>query len=134
MSKRNKVFHMSVAEVFPIIFCAVMCIILLWNTLGKSIIKVTNPQTYTVTVQSKEVKTEYQRSKYLVFTVDSKTGESRVFEVTDSLWKGRFDSADVYNMILPEHTYTVKTGGYRIPLFSWYQNIYEVTEIEEKES
>lgn len=98
-------------------------------TLGMSIIKVSNEQTYTVTVQSKEVKNGGDSGKYLVFTVDAETGESRVFEVTDSLWKGRFDSADVYNMIIPNHTYRFTTGGYRVPLFSWYQNIYEVVEV-----
>ena len=101
----------------------------LFSTLGISIIKVSNEQTYTVTVQSKEVKNGGDSGKYLVFTVDAETGESRVFEVTDSLWKGRFDSADVYNMIIPNHTYRVTTGGYRVPLFSWYQNIYEVVEV-----
>ena len=68
-------------------------------------------------------------SKYLVFTVDNVSGESRVFEVTDSLWKGRYDSADVYNMIIPNHTYRFTTGGYRVPLFSLYPNIYEVVEV-----
>lgn len=102
----------------------------LFTTLGMSIIKVSNEQTYTVTVQSKEVKNGGDNGKYLVFTVDAETGESRVFEVTDSLWKGRFDSADVYNMIIPNHTYRITTGGYRVPLFSWYQNIYEVVEVD----
>lgn len=102
----------------------------LFTTLGMSIIKVSNEQTYTVTIQSKEVKNGGDNGKYLVFTVDAETGESRVFEVTDSLWKGRFDSADVYNMIIPNHTYRITTGGYRVPLFSWYQNIYEVVEVD----
>ena len=101
----------------------------LFSTLGYSILKVSNEQTYTVTVQSKEVKNSGNSSKYLVFTVDNVSGESRVFEVTDSLWKGRYDSADVYNMIIPNHTYRFTTGGYRVPLFSWYPNIYEVVEV-----
>lgn len=101
----------------------------LFTTLGYSILKVSNEQTYTVTVQSKEVKNSGNSSRYLVFTVDNVSGESRVFEVTDSLWKGRYDSADVYNMIIPNHTYRFTTGGYRVPLFSWYPNIYEVVEV-----
>lgn len=101
----------------------------LFSTLGYSILKVSNEQTYTVTVQSKEVKNSGNSSRYLVFTVDNVSGESRVFEVTDSLWKGRYDSADVYNMIIPNHTYRFTTGGYRVPLFSWYPNIYEVVEV-----
>lgn len=115
-------------KALPIMFILGIILVLL----AISIIKVSNEQTYEVTVQSKEVKNESNGDgKYLVFTIDNTTGESRVFEVTDSLWKWRFDSSDVYNTIIPEHTYKFTTGGYRVPLFSWYQNIYEVTEIEE---
>lgn len=122
----------TIYDIWPFTFMIAVILVLLWCTLGMSIVKVSNEQKYTVTVQSKEVKNDARSSKYLVFTVDTETGESRVFEVTDSLWKGRFNSADVYNMILPEHTYTFTTGGYRVPFLSWYQNIYEVTEIEKE--
>lgn len=126
MSKFNCVDKESVLLFGGAILVIFLCLFL---TIGKSIIKVSNPQTYTVTVQSKETKNSKDDSKYLVFTIDTETGESRVFEVTDSLWKGRFNSADVYNIITPGHTYEFTTGGYRVPLFSWYQNIYEVNEV-----
>lgn len=117
----------------PTIFAIIVILILIWVVLGESILKVSNPQTYTVTVQSKEVKNSSKDSgKYLVFTADAKTGESRVFEVTDSLWKGRFNSADVYNMIQINHTYKFETGGYRVPLLSYYPNIYKYTDITEE--
>ena len=122
----------TIYDLWPFTFIIAVILVLLWFTLGMSIVKVSNEQTYTVTVQSKEVKNDARSSKYLVFTTDTETGESRVFEVTDSLWKGRFNSADVYNMILPEHIYTFTTGGYRVPFLSWYQNIYEVIEIEKE--
>ena len=103
----------------PTIFAIIVILILIWVVLGESILKVSNPQTYTVTVQSKEVKNSSKDSgKYLVFTADAKTGESRVFEVTDSLWKGRFNSADVYNMIQINHTYKFETGGYNEKVIS----------------
>ena len=117
----------------PTIFAIIVILILIWVVLGESILKVSNPQTYTVTVQSKEVKNSSKDSgKYLVFTADAKTGESRVFEVTDSLWKGRFNSADVYNMIQINHTYKFETGGYRVSLLSYYPNIYKYTDITEE--
>ena len=115
------------------IFAILIILIVIWLVLGESILKVINPQTYIVTVQSKEVKnTSKDSGKYLVFTVDAETGESRVFEVTDSLWKGRFNSADVYNMIQINHTYKFETGGCRIPLLSYYPNIYKYTDITEE--
>lgn len=129
MSKFNRVDKESVLLFGGAILIILLCLFL---TIGKSIIKVSNPQTYTVTVQSKETKNSKDDSKYLVFTIDTETGESRVFEVTDSLWKGRFNSADVYNIITPGHTYEFTTGGYRVPLFSWYQNIYEVNEVTDE--
>ena len=115
------------------IFAILVVLLVIWLVLGESILKVINPQTYIVTVQSKEVKnTSDDSGKYLVFTVDAETGESRVFEVTDSLWKGRFNSADVYNMIQINHTYKFETGGYRVPLLSYYPNIYKYTDITEE--
>jgi hypothetical protein len=65
-----------------------------------------------------------------VFCLDPITGESHVFEVTDSLFKWRFDSADTYNTIREGETYEFTTGGYRIPFFSMYPNIYEVKKID----
>ena len=130
MSRLNRVDKETVVVFGGAILVILLCLFL---TIGKSIIKVSNPQTYTVMVQSKEVKSaKDDNGKYLVFTLDTKTGESRVFEVTDSLWKWRFDSADVYNIITPGHTYEFTTGGFRVPLFSWYQNIYEVVEVTDE--
>ena len=98
--------------------------------LAPAIMKVANPQTYTVVVQSKEVKVDGKTSRFLVFTTDPMTGESHVFEVTDSLFKWRFDSADTYNIIREGETYELTTGGYRTPFFSMYPNIYEVKKID----
>lgn len=105
--------------IFMLVFVFALCF-------GSAYIKVANPQTYTVTVQSKDIKTVSNSGKFLVFCTDTATGESRVFEVTDSLFKWRFDSADTYNMIREGETYKFTTGGYRVPFLSMYPNIYEV--------
>ena len=126
MSNLNRIDKGTVTLFGGAILIILLCLFFLFFM---SVIKVSNPQTYTVTVQSKETKNSKDESKFLVFTIDTETGESRVFEVTDSLWKGRFDSADVYNIITPGHTYEFTTGGFRVPLLSWYQNIYEVNEV-----
>lgn len=97
---------------------------------GSAYIKVANPQTYTVTVQSKDIKSGSKSGKFLVFCIDPTTGESKVFEVTDSLFKWRFDSADTYNMIQEGETYEFTTGGYRVPFFSMYPNIYEIKKVD----
>lgn len=105
--------------IFILVFAFALCF-------GSAWIKVANPQTYTVTVQSKDIKSGSNYGKFLVFCTDTNTGESRVFEVTDSLFRWRFDSADTYNMIKEGETYKFTTGGYRVPFLSMYPNIYEV--------
>ena len=116
-----------------LIIYIVMILIAIAICVVPAIMKVSNPQTYVVTVQSKErVQLNKSNSKYLVYTLDDKK-ESHVFEVTDSLFKLRFDSADVYNKIQPGETYEFTTGGYRIPFFSMYPNIYEFKEIAKEE-
>ena len=110
--------------IFILVFVFVLCF-------GSAYIKVANPQTYTVTVQSKDIKNKSNSGKFLVFCTDTTTGESRVFEVTDSLFKWRFDSADTYNMIREGETYKFTTGGYRIPLLFMYPNIYEYEVVKE---
>ena len=109
--------------IFLFVFTFALCF-------GGAYIKVANPQTYTVTVQSKEIKNGSNSGKFLVFCTDTNTGESRVFEVTDSLFKWRFDSADTYNMIKEGETYEFTTGGYRVPFLSMYPNIYEVKQVQ----
>lgn len=56
-------------------------------------------------------------SKYLVYAKEG------VFENTDSILRWKFNSADVYNSVLPNQTYTCDTYGWRIPFFSMYPNI-----------
>lgn len=51
------------------------------------------------------------------------------FEVSDSLFIGRWDSADVYADIVVGETYDFTVRGYRIPIASTFPNIdtYELT-------
>lgn len=115
------------------IFLIIMALVLICAIFIKPVIKVMNPQTYVVTVQSKErVMLNSTQSKYLVYCLDE-AGNSEVFEITDSLLKLRFDSADTYNLITPECKYEFKTGGYRVPLFSMYPNIYEIKLLSQEE-
>lgn len=75
------------SNLFELGFLIFMFVIIFALCFGSAYIKVANPQTYTVTVQSKDIKSEPNSGKFLVFCTDTTTGESRVFEVTDSLFK-----------------------------------------------
>ena len=70
-----------------------------------------------VCVKSKEISISDKNSKYLVFT------NKEVFEITDTLIYGRFDSSDAYNKIDEGKCYDVELQGFRLPFLSMYRNI-----------
>lgn len=72
----------------------------------------------TFTVNKMERVQDANGSKYLIYT---KEGE--VFENTDNLLFGKFNSSDLYNKLNEGQTYTCKVNGFRIPLMSSYRNI-----------
>lgn len=90
--------------------------------------KVTNQRTVEVTVTDKVVKNDDDDGKYLIYTVKD-DGEPLVLEITDSLYKWRFDSSDVYATIRKDTRYRFTICGDRIHFLSMYPNIYEVQEI-----
>jgi|SaaInlV_100m_DNA_2_1039680.scaffolds.fasta_scaffold21540_1 hypothetical protein len=80
-----------------------------------------NVETNTITVTKVENIVDGKNSTYLLFT------ESEVFENSDCFIRGKFDSSDFYNQFKDLGTFEVKTYGYRIPFFSMYKNVYEIT-------
>ena len=82
-----------------------------------------NEHSYTVTITDKDRVYNEDSSKYLIFGEDCDTGEVRAFENTDTLIKGKFNSSDFYGNLKVGETYKITVVGYRIPLFSWYENI-----------
>lgn len=85
-----------------------------------------NDHEYTVTVTDKDrvvINTEDgTSSKYLIYTEDS-TGQVRVFENTDNLFRFKWNSSDIQASLKIGETYTVEVVGYRVPFLSWYENI-----------
>lgn len=97
-----------------------------------------NDTEYTVTITDKERITESSNdsdgnvetsSKYLVFA-DDENGNSLVFENTDCLIRSKFNSSNVQGQLKEGHTYKITVIGYRVPFFSWYQNIIRVEELQ----
>lgn len=101
------------------------------------IVKTTDEHWETVTITDKDIKNKSKDSKYLIWADKVKPcsycGEptSTVYEITDSLFKGRWDSSDLYGSIEVGKTYEIRIAGQRRPFFSMYQNIYEVKEVKE---
>lgn len=93
-----------------------------------------NDHTYIITVTDKERITEQNGddidSKYLIYGTDKK-GQDYVLENTDNLFRGKFNSSDVYGSIKREKTYEVTVVGYRIQFLSWYENIIKYKELKQ---
>lgn len=85
-------------------------------------------RTITATVTDKYVKRINDEDKYLVSTKDNEENIN-VFEITDSLALGRFDSADVYSGIEVGKTYTFTVVGERSEFYSIYPNIKDYSEV-----
>lgn len=88
-----------------------------------------NDTTYTVTVTDKERINDAKSSYYLIFCEDD-DGNYYEFKNSDQLFRGKVDSSSYYNKIKIGHRYEFTVVGIRIPLFSKYQNIINMREIE----
>jgi hypothetical protein len=86
-----------------------------------------NDHTYTVTITDKErVTTQVSEgqndSKYLIYGEDE-NGKTYVFEDTDTLFRGKFNSSDVYGALKEGETYELTVIGFRVHILNWYENI-----------
>ncbi len=94
--------------------------------IGFEISRQSRTETLTIRVKDKDITTvstgKSTESKYLIFTDDE------VFEESDEMFRGKFNSSDVYNELEVGSVYRVKVIGFRIPFLSMYRNIIEVEE------
>ena len=120
--------HISFIIVSSIIIIAILI------SLVVDIVGSFNDHTYIITVTDKERITEQNGddidSKYLIYGTDKK-GQDYVLENTDNLFRGKFNSSDVYGSIKREKTYEVTVVGYRIQFLSWYENIIKYKELKQ---
>lgn len=80
-------------------------------------------------VIDKESITEGDTHRYLIYC-KTKDGETKVFENTDQLIYGKFDSSDKYADIEIGEKYNFTVSGVRVPFLSWYENIVGIKEAE----
>ena len=106
----------SIVVLVVLVFVGIITYNVLWFTSSEEI-------TITVTDKEKIVESNGDNgvtSKYLVFT------ENEVFENTDVLLLGKWNSSDIQGRLRKDSTYTVKVYGWRIPFFSTYRNITKI--------
>lgn len=88
-------------------------------------IEYSNNQVIEITIKDKYIKSGSKSGKYLVVDTNNNT-----YQITDLMFKGKFNSTDIYNSLEIGKTYKVETSGKRIHIFSWYQNINKIIEEE----
>ena len=116
------------------IFKIIIGLIIVLLVLSLLFIGYWNPQTKTITVKDKYIKTETSQSKNGSFIKDTYMivdTDNNAYKVTDLFWMFKFNSTDIYNSLDINKTYTIKTTGFRIPFFSAYPNINKVQLLEE---
>lgn len=91
------------------------------------VISFSNDHVYTVTITDKErVTTQVAEgqtdSKYLIYGEDE-NGKTYVFEDTDTLFRWKFNSSDVFGALKEGETYELTVIGFRVHIFNWYENI-----------
>ena len=82
----------------------------------------------TITVTDKQIKISGKNDKYLIFA-KLDTGKAEVFEDTDSMIEGKYNSSDIYGDLEKDKTYKIVVYGWRIPFWSMYRNIITAREV-----
>lgn len=89
-----------------------------------------NDHTYQVTITDKERINQVKDSKYLVYCDEIDGRDDLVFQNTDLLLRGKFDSSNIQSSLKVGNTYEITVVGFRFPLFSKYENIISVKDIK----
>lgn len=132
MRKYNSYSIHPILEGLPYILVVLAIIAIFFVSCHRSIDKSFNTYAVIATVTDKTVKRSDDTDKYLIFT-ETENGEVAVFEITDNLLVGRFDSSNAYAEIKIGETYIFTVGGERNEFMSWYPNIYEYEKIDSEE-
>lgn len=93
-----------------------------------------NDAEYIITITDKErvYDKDSSSSKYLVFG-DDENGNSLVFENTDCIIRGKWNSSNIQGQFVKGNMYKITVVGYRIPFFNMYQNIIDLKKLKSNE-
>jgi len=119
MSKLTKGF--TVVEALLVV--AVLTIIVVPIAIGvTAYLSSQHQQTITVNKSERIVDNGGKSSRYLIYT------KQGVYQDTDTLLFGKFNSSDLYSQLQQNKTYSCLTVGWRVPFLSWYPNLIKCQE------
>ncbi len=84
-----------------------------------------NEETIEITVKDKYIKRSGDDDLYLIAGDNGET-----YKIEDLLWKGKFNSTDLYNQLTVGEKYKITVTGIRLQYFSMYKNINKIEEID----
>lgn len=90
-----------------------------------STVEYQNEETTEITVKDKYIKRDRDDDLYLVAGDNGET-----YKIKDLLWKGKFNSSDLYNQLDIGNKYKITTTGIRLQYFSMYKNINKIEKID----
>lgn len=88
-----------------------------------------NDHTYVATVTDKERIVDGDESYYLIFCKDDAENFYE-FKNEDTLIRGKFRSSTVYNQLEVGKKFKFTVVGFRVGIFSWYENIISFEKVE----
>lgn len=86
-----------------------------------------NKENIEIIVKDKYIKRSIDENADIYYVA---TEEGEVYKITDLLFKGKFNSSDLYNELDIGKKYKVEVTGVRIPIFSMYKNLNKVEPVE----
>lgn len=107
-----------------LIAAGLLAVVLVLGVVTGGIKQLVGNEVVTVTVTKSERVCKSDSCKYLVFT------PTEVFQNTDTVWRLKWDSSDLYAKIVNGKTYKFKVYGVRFGFLSWYRNIVSVEEVK----
>lgn len=90
-----------------------------------STVEYQNEETIEITVKDKYIKRNGEHDLYLVVSSNGDT-----YKIEDLLWKGKFNSTDLYNQLDIGNKYEITVTGIRLQYFSMYKNINKIEKID----
>lgn len=106
------------------IFLGIICLGLIIFGIYCCFIEYQNEETVEIVVKDKYIKRYYDSDTYLVVSENNET-----YKITDLLFKGKFNSTDLYNQLEIGKKYKITTTGVRLQYFNMYKNINKIEEI-----
>ena len=116
---------MYLRDFLILLLYGLLVILMLLFVLSGIIMGYLNSEEFEIIVSDKYVKGE--SGQY--FIIDE---NKNAYIIQDLLFKGKFNSTDLYNQMEIGKKYRIETTGYRIHFLSRYKNINKIYELEEK--